>query len=504
MLASTPSFKFIKDAAGKWCDPNKLTQAQLYTEIMECGIPLLNLIAKIARGFQTGNPTASLAKALGTAACDAGKVIIHTGMGTRPIPLNFMFCLVGPSGLGKGMTLDTPMTVVHPMGGYRNVTPASGEALIAEFFDEVPTADGKGKETVRHYDPVVAHWNEIDAFAAKAGNSNSTLDGVLRSLFSGERVGDSSISRMKAGIGCILEENSYRFVMYVGSQPDHAGVLLEDATGGTLQRLLWFQLADPDAPECDEDEDDDDVPNEVDLHKAEVERILGHPAGHLDNRSAPAINVWGPSNGVIISKQISRILRAQRSRALRASKDLDPLDGHANNLRIRLAAIFAGWRAGQGNLAVVDREAWHWAGCVTALSRITREMCVESAAAQKTVNAQDAGKSDAERFMAREATIDYLKEKDVADAEAKIIENATKIIGASTWLKKPRPDPSKPATGTELYGALSKKQQKHYKEALKRATDSGALTPVEDGKVARYAPESKASNLFNTVVNGAA
>ena len=407
MTASPPSHAYMAPSVPKFAyvssgeDVKDLTDEDLYSEVMECGVPLLDLIVKMARGYQKGNPVALLSKAIALAACDVPKASILTGIGGRPLPLNFLFCLVGPSGLGKGITLDAPMTTATPLTGYRSVTPASGEALIASFFDSAPAADGRGNETIRHDEPVWASWGEIDAFAAKSGNVNSTLDAILRSLFSGEAAGDSSISRMKAGLGTRVEENTYRFVMFVGAQPDHAGILLEDSTGGTLQRLLWLPLTDDDAPETAAD---------IRAYRTSLETSLGMPKGSLRYKP-PTLAVWGPRGNISLASDIEDMLLENRSRLLRRLHTVDPLDAHADNLCLRLAAVFAGWRAGMGGAVIIDREAWWWGQCILALSRRVRDDCKDHASVKKTMEARDAGRNDSERFMAREAALETAEQK---------------------------------------------------------------------------------------------
>lgn len=453
-----------------------LTPEDLHTEIMECGIPLLDLIVKMARGYQKGNPVALLSKAVGIAACDADKVTVATGIGGRPLPLNFMFCLVGPSGLGKGITLDAPIVMATPLRGYHPVTPASGEILIASFFETVPSADGKGTETQRHDEPVWVSWGEIDAFAAKSGNSNSTLDAIMRSLWSGEAAGDASISRKKSGIGCRVEENSYRFVMYVGAQPDHAGALLEDKTGGTLQRLLWLPIPDDDAPE---------TTAAVNAVKRALEKALGDPPMSLQLKP-PTLAVWGPVAGVDVDQAVLDIMTENRSRLLRGVDEPDPLDAHRDNLRTRLAAVFAGWRAGIGNRAVIDREAWWWAGCVLEYSRRTREVCTVAAARKKKGEAREAGETDAQRFFAREDEIDRLHRSAADEVKPKILEAISGAVGKQIWCGQPRRDPSKPATGSEIKRYLSKKHRVHFDTGIEELIDNQAVVVVQDGTVQRY------------------
>ena len=458
MRSSAPKFAYIDDGE----DPKLLSDDELYTEIMECGVPLLDLLGLMARGYQYGNPVAVLSKAIATAACDVPDASIITGIGDKPIPLNFLFCLVGPSGLGKGLTLSAPIFTHKPLSGYRSVTPASGEALIAEFFETVPAADGKGVETQRHSDPVMASWGEIDAFAAKSGNSNSTLDAIMRSLWTGESAGDTSIYRKKSGMGCVLEAGSYRFVMFVGAQPDHAGVLLQDATGGTLQRLLWMPLWDDDAPE---------TMAEVDSYKRRLEQFLRSAPGSFTDR-CPNVSVWGPRGAITVSSSIRDQITMDRGRVLRRKEDVDPLDSHKNNLRLRLAAVFAGWTAGVSGDVVVSDDAWWWAGCVIEYSKRTREHCVEAADGAKKKMSRDAGKDDAERSMAREAAI-------IEAEREKTDKLSLRIIGYMEQHRK--------VSRRELSQAVTwSGNRKLLDKALQLAMDSGDVSFNSVGRMTEY------------------
>ena len=463
MLPSTPTFTYIDDGE----DVSLLADDELYSEVMECGVPLLDIFTAMARGYMKGNPLAVMSKALGTAACDAPDVAIPTGIGSRPAPLNFMVCLVGPSGVGKGTSLDAPIVAASPMGGYRLTTPASGEALINSFFEQQPSPDGKGTETVRHSDPVWVSWGEIDAFAAKSGNQNSTLDAVLRSLWTGERVGDESITRLKSGVGCILEAGSYRFVMYVGAQPDHAGVLLDDETGGTLQRLLWFPILDEDAP--------------VDLAGARACRqalaaMLGVPSATTDTAS-PNVAVWGPTGGFTVDDCVLEVMSARRSSILRGALTVNPLDTHIDNLRVRLALIFASWIAGRGNPAHIGKEAWWWACCLVEISRRTRQYCVDAAKHKRTRTAKDAGRTDAERFMAREEELARAERAKTEHLRDRIVDK----MRARTQMRH-----------RELQNAVTNaSNRKQFGAAVQMAMEGGDIQERTDGRTHWYVYSGK-------------
>lgn len=479
MAPSVPKFEHMDGTLPL----HQLADDELYSEIMECGVPLLEVLATMARGYRLGSPVALMAKAACVAACESPRAAVLTGIGGRPAPLNLMFCYVGVSGLGKGITLEAPLVCAGGLNGYRALTPASGEKLIDAFFDTVPSADGKGSEPVRHSDAVWASWGEVDVFVAKSGNANSTLDGIIRSLWSGEDAGDESITRKKSNLGCRVDGGSYRFVLSVGAQLDRGGVFLEDESGGTLQRLLWVSLTDDDAPE---------TAAEVRQMKQHLRSLLQLPPGtRTQLLQAPTLSIWGPSGGVEIAEELEDFLIEDRGRVIRGEQHVDRLETHANNNRVRLGAIFAAWRAGYVNsnfnsTIVVEKQDWYWAGCVMELSARVRRQCAEATAAGKSRQNRDAGKSDAERFTARENELDRLHRRAADESKTKIMEAITTIKGCSVWSGQPRTDPSKAAAGSEIKRFLSKRLRVHYDTAIEELLDDGACVRILDGTIPRY------------------
>ncbi|MCB1257208.1 MAG: hypothetical protein KDB26_08895 [Microthrixaceae bacterium] len=471
----TPQFAYIDDGE----EPHLLAVSELYAEVMQCGVPLLEIFEAQARGYQFGNPLGVLAKGIATAMCDAPTASVATGVGSRPAPLNSQTLYVAPSGVGKGLSMDAPMVCANPMGGYRrDAAPASGEAFINMFYEQVPAADGKGVETVRHRDPVWVAWGEIDGLTAKASNASSTLDNVMRSVWSGESVGDASITRQKSGIGCFLEEGSYRSVISIGAQRDHLTHILADETGGTLQRCLFIPIADEDAPEKCAD---------MDAYCRKLYRLIGRTAG-VDLDRAPIIAVWGPGHGITVDPAIREEIKEHRAKVIKGTIEVDPLDTHANNLRARLAAVFAGWIAGQGNPAVVDRNTWWWAGCLMAISRSLREELREEAQKTKTKVARDAGKSDAERWDARQ---EALRAKEIA---RQLKYNETYVKAAVRVAKRSGRGASMGEISAEVGRGGARDNLKDCgEEVLKYLVDTGDFV-FEAGKPNRYTPNIKRMN----------
>jgi len=75
---------------------------------------------------------------------------------------------------------------------------------------------------------------------------NSIVLPELRKAYFAELVGQHNADPTKR---LTVEAHSYRFTLIAGVQPERAGVLLDDAAGGTPQRFLWFTTQDFDVPE---------------------------------------------------------------------------------------------------------------------------------------------------------------------------------------------------------------------------------------------------------------
>ena len=161
--------------------------------------------------------------------------------------LNLFVGLVGPSGAGKGAAeaaasdaLVMPHVDTMPVG--------SGEGLPRLFAhrEKLPKDAGGGWETVRDRAAVLVTAPEVDTLAAVAGRQGATLLPELRKAWVGETLGFGYAAPEKQ---VVIERHTYRLTLVVGVQPTRARALLDDADGGTPQRILWLPVTDPDAPD---------------------------------------------------------------------------------------------------------------------------------------------------------------------------------------------------------------------------------------------------------------
>lgn len=296
-----------------------------------------------------------------------------------PSSLNLFVVLSGPSGAGKSAVASAAALFAQP-----NAVPdndddpvrcglGSGEGLTALFVDD------KGNRTAT---AAVAHVDEVSSFARLTERQGSTLDGVLRSAWSGARLGTRN---RRAETSHHVEPHTYRLVVVFGAQPLLAAPLL-DRDGGTAQRMVWFATDDPDA-----DAD----------------------AGDASTSSGI---VWTPPStraAVTVSATIAREIRARAVEARRTGTT-----GHDDLSRLRVAALLAILHdAG----AVVDEPWWTLAGAILDTSdrivsdvrstarRAARERAITAGVARAAVDDEiDAAREERAHAAARVAVLRFL------------------------------------------------------------------------------------------------
>ncbi len=236
-----------------------------------------------------------------------------------------------PSGSGKGAAeaaaadaLDLGAVEVHSAG--------SGEGLLHLF-----AARERG-ELVQHREALLLSVPEVDVLTALTSRQGATLLPLLRSAWSGERIGFGYADPTKA---LALPRHSYRLGMIVRVQPGRAAPLLDDSDGGTPQRFVWLPTTDPAAP---------DTPPSA------------PPPLHLPRHDWTE---YGKAP-LIVPDAAAQLVDGNRTAALRGATAA--LDGHALLCRLRAAqglAVLDGRK-------VMNTADWNLAGVVMAVSSRTR------------------------------------------------------------------------------------------------------------------------------------
>lgn len=367
--------------------------------------------------------------------------------------LNLLCAFVAPSGGGKGISdkvarMAWPAPIVElPLG--------SGEG-IAETFTQ------RGKESPDNERTTNAIFNcpEIDILTGLESRQGSTILGTLKSFAMGEQLGSTNASKANSRN---VPAHSYRGCLSVGAQPGHTGVIFNDVTGGTPQRLLWALTIDPTMP-AEPTAD----PKPLDHH------LPGLLTRRHDDPDIVTEIVYGPDE--IRQTIIAAHLARQRGEG-------GALDGHWMLTRLKVAGVLAIMH----HRTVVSDLDWQLSAMVMANSDRTRDWIVTEAR-------QAARAKVRERAVSR-ATFDEM----VDDRHAKTVRS--RILRLLTTGSMSR---------SELRRAMGKQ---HYREAfdavLPQLLEVSQVVTIPGEKALHYAlnpeftgePEFTPQNPSSEAVN---
>lgn len=333
--------------------------------------------------------------------------------------LNLAVVYVGPSGFGKGATeaaardaTNLPSVPELPIG--------SGEGLARTF-----AANKEGQQEIRS---AIFTASEIDGLAALGARSGATVMAVLRQAISGESIGSANA---QSHTRVIVPAHGYRAVFTIGAQPERCGPLIGD-TAGTAQRMWWVPTADPDAP--------DDRPAEP--HRWTVPRTLVA----ADRRTILAL-----------PREATAAMDAHQLAKLRGEDGVNPLDGHAQLTRARIAA---GLMVLDGRMHSISLEDWELAGILMHESDRVRARI----AATLAESARKANRAKAHASAERDEVV---AERRVQRAASGILARLDRIEGAV-----PR---------RALYRALRSDLRPDFAPALDRLLAAGSVRETDGG-----------------------
>lgn len=271
--------------------------------------------------------------------------------------LNLFVGFVGRSGHGKGASDAAardywPSAIVElPVG--------TGEGLAATFYRDVGDPDAAANVP----EAAIFSAGEVDTLNVLGGRSGATLFPELRKLAMGEMLGAQNASKDHRRI---VPAHTYRACLSVGIQPERAGLLIGDAHGGTPQRFIWLPVTDPAKPNI--------TPTDVAPFTADGVRLSGE---------------------LPLPPVVFREVRAHRDRVLREDPTVDPLDGHRNLTRIKVAAALM---LIDGRSEVTEDD-WRLSEYVMAKSDDTRKGIETALEKERRRGAADAAQTSALRVM---------------------------------------------------------------------------------------------------------
>lgn len=333
----------------------------------------LGVTREVARSLRV-SPESVLAVSLARVITQVPPEIMLPPLVGSPASLNLFVAVVGRSGLGKGAAMGaaaaaSPFGDVDPV---RVESPGSGEGIAHLFMRRT------GKTVEQHAESVLLDVAEIDSYAALTARQGATLGPETRKLWSGERLGFAYVDPAKR---LPVPAHRYRACMVAGVQPRRAGALLNDADGGTPQRFIWADTADPGAP------DDRPATPDVELWRAPGMQFA------LNQRQPDAAR---RRIHLEVDYRVIAVLDAVRLRALRGDQtEVDPLDGHRGLAQLKVAAALALWD-GRAEVTWTD---WDLGATVMAESDRVRTGVVEHLADAHAQANKARGRSDADRAV---------------------------------------------------------------------------------------------------------
>jgi hypothetical protein len=303
--------------------------------------PVLQHVRDFARGRRVC-PWSTLGVVLVRALCHLPPhVYLPPIIGGRTAP-NLFCALVGPSGVGKGASEAAGRDAI--VYGGRD---ANGDPYLKEF----PLGSGEGVARIFSGDDglpaALFTASEIDSLGALFSRQGSTLEGTLRQVFMGETLGFTNAQK---NTRTYVESLTYRAGVIVGVQPLRSQTLLNGADGGTPQRFLWMPVRDKHRPA-----DRPETPEPIAI------TIPDYLPGDL-----------------IVTRLAWQAIDAHQAAVHHEEPGVDPLDGHANLTRVKVAVSLM---VLDGRREVSD-EDWRLAGVVMDVSKWTRERCRRAIAEQ--------------------------------------------------------------------------------------------------------------------------
>ncbi|WP_421876773.1 hypothetical protein [Mycolicibacterium wolinskyi] len=358
------------------------------------------------------------------------RVIVSTGHGVMlpgppaPASLNMGVVLVGRSGAGKGVA-DKLSRIVWPADIHEEGL-GSGQG-IAELFKEQKNPEDRITRAL-------ITVSEIDHLTAlNAGQGNNTRAAVKAAL-TGDRLGSKGAS---AATTRAVPADSYRLCLSISAQFGHCGVLLDDVSGGTPQRMLWMLVTDPDMPD--------------------------EPGPTPDRVLDTALPSWALSGGQTLIQYGPPEIRKYINAGLLANgRGIgEAIDGHRTLTRLKVAAALAIL----DHRMVVSELDWELSEHIMTMSDATRNAVLE-------YDRQAARAKVRDRAMSRAAGEQFISDHKLERAKKAILR----------WLER-----DGQLARHDLRRKLKADLRDHFDPAVAELADAGQIVTTRDGNQERYA-----------------
>lgn len=296
----------------------------------------------------------------------------------------------------------------------------TGEGLVEVFYGTVTEDDSEtGKPTkvrkqVRHN--AFVYVDEGQVLGEIGNRRGATLLPTIRSAFTGATLGAMNASEERRRI---VPAGSYTYGIVVAMQTTLAGGLLDDAEGGTPQRMLWLPAIDPTIPEAG----------------TPWPGVLPWQAPDGEGLRQLRGDGWlvGDEAYLEVAGSIQAEIRAADLGRARGELTTAVLDAHEGLLRLKVAALLA---ILDGRLNIGE-EDWQLASLIKRWSDTARSTVEDAVAAQVAERERTASARLARRAAHADAVV---TQRRVVDCSRK--------LAAKVWAEPDR------WTRIELYRAM--------------------------------------------------
>jgi hypothetical protein len=301
-------------------------------------------------------------------------------------PMNYIVAYVGESGTGKTTGQAVAKRLVPDVGTELDgIGIGSGEGIIQSYLQEQKVENDYGDkvtQNVQVHKAALFYVDEGEHLLTVGKREGSTTMPILRNAWSGQLLGTSGA---KSSTTRRLLDNTYRFVLGVGIQPNYAVQLLAGKDAGTPQRFVWAYARDP------------YVPN-------------GPPP------SFPSILELTPPtpSAFRIDNDIRDLVQTRQRDVLRSGKHNDEYESHFTQLQLR-TAVLLGLLCGTDG--TVNAFTWNLSAQYLEVSNNIRKALQEYAAMTQRQQVRDKNVEYVENYLER----DQLKDERGTDRIARLI-----------------------------------------------------------------------------------
>lgn len=342
------------------------------------------VIGKLSSSFYDQRDVLKKIRQYAHAMCCSADVVLYATMARLAGMIDHRIKV--DTGVKKPASLNLFVGIIDSSGSSKSTSNEASEDLLTapdhrEFLDGIPIGSGEGvaealmgerdkedfnqldkkgqpkvvrvREQVRHN--LYFYVDEGEALIRIAGRDGASLWPSIRSAWQAGTLGQTNATAERRRF---IKRGTYAMGLVAGFQYTNALVVLRDSITGTAQRFVWCPAVDPDIPM-------DPVPlPDIDF-------------GHPQDLEGTVL--------MTMPDEIKRKIRAELVMRNTGVLEINPLDTHANLLKVKLAGLLA---LLDGARTAITAQDWELAEQMWAVSCTLRAAILERASREEATAAQ--------------------------------------------------------------------------------------------------------------------